>query len=255
MKKILSLSILLMLLLTACGASQASATNSTSQNNSGNSSLAPIAEYLVGILKLQGTPQAVTADQAAQLIPLWQTYQSLSASDSAAQQEMEALVTQIHDTLTPDQQKAITDMKLTRQDEFTLMQQMGVSFGGRGGSNGTQTAGGDIGGGRNGGGGFPGGGGGGGGGFTGGGDQGSQGGQPSPQQLATFQAQRAQGGGGSFANRIPTPLMDALIQYLQTTAGVPTSTPHPRPTPPALGTETPQAAATGTPQVISTAMP
>ena len=258
MKKLMPLSILLMLVLAACGTPKATVTSSNSQQGNsqqGNRSTGPLplaSELVIGTLKLEGTQNAITPAEAQQLIPLWQTYVSLTTSDSTAQQEVDALVSQIQGTLTPAQSQAITDMKLTRQDEFTTMQQMGISFGGRNGAtaNGTPQA-------RNGGGFGPGSG------FPGGGGNfgpGGNGQQASPQQIATFQALRAQGGGNrSFANRIPTPLIDALIQYLQKTAGVATSTPRafpfgtPQGTPQAPTTTAPQT--TETPQGIATATP
>jgi len=212
MKKLTTLSILFIFLLTACGASGGTSGGPSSPGNPAAQAV-PLAEQLaVGILKLDGTPQAITSDQAKQLIPLWQVYKDLSSSDTSSQQEVDALVTQIQETLTAEQNKAITDMNLTRQDVFDTLQQLGISFGGgrQGGAsaNGTQTP-------RNGGGGggFPGGDGGG---FPGGG--GGGGGQPpSAQQIATFQASGGAAGGGGF-NRIPSGLLDAVIALLQKVA-------------------------------------
>ena len=71
MKKIMILMVL-MLTLTACGA----ASNGTQQAAPGPQDVSlPIQEQiLIGTFKLEGTPQAVTAQQATQLIPLWQVY-------------------------------------------------------------------------------------------------------------------------------------------------------------------------------------
>lgn len=220
MKKAITLSILTMfaLVLTACG-SRASALG---QNN-GNAS-APLpesAKLLIGTLKLDGTPQAVTAQQAAKLIPLWQLYASLETSSTAASQEVDATVQQIQATMTAEQLQAINSMNITRRDEFTSLQQMGL---GQANASGTpQPGGGRSQGGFSGGGGFGGGGGFAGGGFGGGGFGG--GGNPgggqgtrnfNPSQIATAQAARAAGGG---ANRISPALIDALIQFLQKKAG------------------------------------
>ena len=72
----------------------------------------------------------MTAEQAAELLPLWQTMQVLSDSDTAADQEKEALITQIQETMTAEQMQAITDMNLTRQDMFAIMQEQGMAMGG-----------------------------------------------------------------------------------------------------------------------------
>ena len=184
----------------------------------------PLAEsLLVGTLKLEGTSNAVNATQAAALVPLWQAYAQLTGSNTAAQAEIDAVVSQIQTTLTPAQVSAITTMKLTRQDMFTEMSSLGLTNGG--GANGTPgfsftpRAGGGAGGaggfrgGGGGGGGFAfGGGGGGGGGVPGAGGAGGTTTRPTPNP--TQVALRAQ-----YANRIPTALMNALVTYLQKTAG------------------------------------
>ena len=219
MKKIvISVFVILMLTLTACGAASNGTQQAASTQQGGS---LPIQEQvLIGTFKLEGTPQAVTAQQATQLLPLWQVYKDLSSSDTAAQEEIDGLIQQIQDTMTPEQMQAIAAMNITRQDIFTVMQDQGITQArGQGQSSGSRSNG------QNGnGGGFvppdggpPGGfnGGGGGGGFGGG----QGGGSFTPEQIATAQAARAQGGGSFGFNRIPTGLIDALIQLLQTKAG------------------------------------
>ena len=182
----------------------------------------PLAEsLLIGTLKLQGTGNAVDAKTAAALVPLWQAYAQLTSSNTAAQAEVDAVVSQIQQTMTPAQVQAITTMKLTRQDMMTEMSSLGVTNGGASGTPGfsfTPRPGGGTGGaarGGGGGGGFAfGGGGGGGGGFPGGGAGGGTTGAARPTQNATQIALRAQ-----YANRIPTALMNALVSFLQKTAG------------------------------------
>lgn len=222
MKKTLSILLLTLmffaLILAACNTFGSQSSNSRSggnfSNNGNNTTPLPLAtQLLIGTFKLEGTPNAVTAEEAAKLLPLWQVYKDLSSSTSAAPQEVEALASQIQSTMTPEQTQAITDMKLTRRDMFDVMQKLGLAtgFSGTPRANGTPRAGGS--------GGFPGGGGGG---FPGGGGSGFNGGggggqNLSPQQLATLQARRSQNGAsdGQFA-RIPAPLFDALIKLLQT---------------------------------------
>ncbi len=221
MKKIvLPLLIMLTMILTACGASGGTPTGSVPNGNSNNQSnnqfsnqpLPVQDQILIGTFKLENTNNAVTKTQAADLLPLWQVYKDLSSSDNAAQQEVDAVVTQIQDTMTPDQMKAITDMKLTRQDLFKTMQDLGISFRPANASGTPQPRG-------QGQGNFPPGGfqgGGGPGGGQGGGQSFGNGQNLTPGQIATAQARRAQGGGGF--NRIPSGLMDALIKLLQTKA-------------------------------------
>jgi len=202
---------------TAGGGRGAPAANGTSAAAYLTQSL-PLAEsLLIGTFKLQGTSNVLNATQAAGLVPLWQAYAQLTNSTSAAQAEVDAVVTQIQQTLTPAQVQAITAMKLTRQDMATEMSSLGLTSTGANGTpgfSGTPRAGGGAAGGaRAGGGGFTGGGGGG---FTGGGVPGAggttSGAAATPN--ATALALRAQ-----YANRIPTTLMNALVAYLQKIAG------------------------------------
>jgi hypothetical protein len=223
MKKIILTSFMLLVLcLTAC--SPASSDTQVA-SDAANPELPITTQLVVGTMKLDGTEHEVTSEQAAVLLPLWQVYSELSVSDTAAQEEIDALVEQIQGTLTTEQMKAITDMQLTRQDTFALMQEKGINPGGGQGFSAEQIATAQAG--RASGGGFtpPDGGGfappdGGGfappdgaGGFPGGTGQGSGGESLSPEQIATAQAGRASGAGGP--NRIPTALIDLLIKYLE----------------------------------------
>ena len=126
MKKIMiSVLVILTLTLTGCGAAS-NGTQQAASTQQGES--LPIQEQvLIGTFKLEGTPQAVTAQQAAQLLPLWQVYKDLSSSDTAAQEEIDGLIQQIQDTMTPEQMQAIAAMNITRQDIFTVMQDQGIT--------------------------------------------------------------------------------------------------------------------------------
>lgn len=250
-KMIFPITILLTLafILTACGSSTGGSNNNQSNNQGGqgqnaagqgqannaggqgnNRPISPQMQLAVGIFKLEGTPQAVNAQEAAQLIPLWQLYGQLETSSSSAQQEVTAVFSQIKATLSTDQINAITAMNLTNQEAFTFMQQQGIvqagGFNGTPQANRTPRAGG--------GGGFPGGGGGG---FPGGAGGGGAGGTNlNPGQIATAQARRAQGGG--FSNRLPSGLLNALIKLLQSKVTPLASTPAVTPTT-AVSTDTP----------------
>jgi hypothetical protein len=215
MKKLtLTILTMLMLTLTACGA----ATNGTQPPAPGQQggSLPIQEQILIGAFKLEGTDGAITAQQAAELLPLWEVYKDLSSSDTAAQEEIDGLIQQIQDTMTPEQMQAITDMKITRQDMFTVMQEQDITQARTPGSGNRPNI-------QNGNGGDfvfvgppPG--------NPGGGEPerfpgGGQAGQSfTPEQIATAQAARAQGGGFDV-NRIPSGLIDAFIQFLEKKAG------------------------------------
>ena len=253
MKKIIlpiALLVTLAFVVTACGNSTGGNSNNQGgqgQNASGqgqgnNRPISPQLQLIVGTFKLEGTPQAVNAQQAAKLIPLWQLYGQLETSSSSAPEEVTAAFDQIKSTMTTDQINAINAMNLTNQEAFAFMQQQGIIQAGGFGFNGTPQANRTP---RAGGGGFPGGGGfgGPGGGGPGGGGQGLN-----PSQIATAQARRAQGGGNR--SRIPQALLDALIKMLQSKVpGSMTATPA------VTSTDTPSAISTDTPAAILATTP
>jgi hypothetical protein len=66
-----------------------------------------------GTLKLEGTPNAVTAEQAARLLPLWQALNALDDSSTTAVEESTAVQNQILAALAPEQVAAISALHLT----------------------------------------------------------------------------------------------------------------------------------------------
>ncbi|MBN2116009.1 MAG: hypothetical protein JW730_05550 [Anaerolineales bacterium] len=218
MKKLpLILFTIFILTLTACGgASNEADPASAPQGGPSAGALPATTQLIIGTLKLEGTAQTVTAEQAAELLPLWQTLQALSDSDTAADQEKEALIAQIQETMTAEQMQAITAMNLTREDMASIMQEQGMAMGNSQSSN---TRSGNSS--RNSGGGFGPGGGGppdemrmpAGGGMPPGGFGGeSQ--NLSQDQIATAQAARQ-----NSENVVPPMLINAVIEYLQEKAG------------------------------------
>jgi len=172
----------------------------------------------VGTLKLEGTDSAVDAQQAAELVPLWKAYLTLSGSDSAVQAELEALVTQIQETMTAEQARAIANMHLTAEDMAALMQELGISAtgGARGGdTEGSGSTAGGLARGGFGGGGFAGGG------APGGGmpDGGMPGGEmpagavPGGQEMTEGGAQMTR-----MQRMLLNPLIEALVELLEAKA-------------------------------------
>ncbi len=87
----------------------------------------PAASQLgLGIFELQETEYAVTAEQAASLLPLWQAIQSDSLQGDA---EINAVLKQIEGALTVEQLASIAGMQLTLQDMGAWMQKQGVNLG------------------------------------------------------------------------------------------------------------------------------
>src|SRR5512140_6761 len=85
----------------------ASGSGAGSSFRSSTRTLAPEAKLALGIIKLEGTPQAVDAKTAARLLPLWQLMVQLHSSSSTAPQEVTAVLDQIKSTMTPQQVNTI----------------------------------------------------------------------------------------------------------------------------------------------------
>jgi hypothetical protein len=216
------------LLLAACSRGTASDSDPAAAPQAFEAS--PEMELLVGTLKLEGTDQEVDAAQAQELLPLWKMLKSLASSDTVAQEEMDAVIEQIEASMTGEQMAAIDGMDLTPEETFALMQDLGLAMGPGAGSaadDGSNSySSGDIPAGSLPGGGEPPAGGfvvGGGGPPSGGGGPSFQGGGPgggffvddgqemTEEQQATAEALQA----NRPQMRLPIPLLDALITYLQ----------------------------------------
>lgn len=96
-------------------------------NNTGAAELTEDVKLMIGTMKLEGSANVVTSDQASALLPLWQAYQSLASSTTAAQAEKDALLKQIKGVMTAGQLKAIDDMKLKASDIQMQFQQRGFN--------------------------------------------------------------------------------------------------------------------------------
>jgi hypothetical protein len=77
---------------------------------------------MLGTLKLDEVGLAPDSAQASELLLLWQAYQSLATSDTAASQEMEAVLKQIQQAMTDEQLAAIGGMDLDSEDLRGLME-------------------------------------------------------------------------------------------------------------------------------------
>ena len=216
----------------AAGASTASPAGSLSESYTG--ALPAVTQLVLGSLKLDtgdsltgsGQNLSIDADEAGKLLPLWQAYQSLTNSDNTAEAELDALVSQIQDTMRPEQVQAIADMELTADDIGEVLQAQGPeSFGGGfEGRNGATAGGGNAGAGGFAGpppGDFPGGGPGGvpGGGVPGGGVPGGGFADASPEERATAIAERMAQDGGQAATFMTRGLLNQLITSLRIKTG------------------------------------
>jgi hypothetical protein len=113
----------IVVLVTACGgAAQATATPSGLSTNYVGA-LSVENQLVAGSVLLEDTELAIDKDQADSLLPLWQAFRSLSNSDTAAQAEIDALVTQIEEAMSAEQIQAIERMQLTSDDLASVLQQ------------------------------------------------------------------------------------------------------------------------------------
>jgi hypothetical protein len=80
----------------------------------------------MGTLKLDGTANAITPQQAKQLLPLWQALRSSVNIGGAGQAEVDALLAQIDQAMTAEQVTAVNAMKLTRDEMRAWGQEKGL---------------------------------------------------------------------------------------------------------------------------------
>jgi len=81
-----------------------------------------------GTIKLTDTSNAITAEQAKSLIPLWQAVISLSGDDTTASEELTAVQDQITAILNETQLQAIAEMQITNAELNDFYAQYGVSL-------------------------------------------------------------------------------------------------------------------------------
>ncbi len=79
-------------------------------------------KLILGTINLEETENAVTSEQAKELLPMFYVLKDLNDSDTAAQEEIDGLVNQIQETLTKDQINAIENMSLSMRDVFSAAQ-------------------------------------------------------------------------------------------------------------------------------------
>jgi hypothetical protein len=172
---LISVPIALLLVLTACSADSgglqpnaanpagdafantpanqpASSTNiAPDSNGAANASTPAMSDetrLIIGTFKLEGTDQAVTAEQAAVLLPLWNALKEIEGSstpqgnqppdtqpsnatpvdNSDTQQEIDADIEQIQGAMTTAQLQMIEDMQLTSQGIMNTMQEQGIAM-------------------------------------------------------------------------------------------------------------------------------
>jgi hypothetical protein len=179
------------------GLAPALAQEGTTLDTSYDNAVSVEMQLLLGTFKLVATDQAVTAEQAAILLPLWTELQTLTQSappaepgaapqtqDDATQAQIDDLLAQIQAVMTAEQIQAIADMQITQESAQTIMEDIGLMMGG-----GQQPPGGGA------------------------------GGQQPPSDNAQQPGGQPPSDGGPGGDMIQPGLFDALIQVLQKIAG------------------------------------
>lgn len=136
--------LLMVVLLSACGAAAAPTAASLAEAYVSSSLPATYADALpaatqlvLGIFRLEGTADALTPEQAAAQLPLWQALLSGAAQDGA---ETNAVLGQIEKSLTAEQLQAIAALQLTQEDLAAWVQEGGMAMRQPGGPGGTPGA-------------------------------------------------------------------------------------------------------------------
>ncbi len=213
MKKTLIISIFLILILAACGSQPAN--TEVTEPFADENALPAETLLMLGIVKLDETAQAVDADQASELLPLWKALRSLGEIETASQIEVDAVISQIQDTMTAEQMETITAMELSQENFAEVAEILGIEtgFGGRSGNmtpemqataQAVRESGEAPSGGQSPGGGLPG---------MGGGKGRAGGEELSPEARETAIAER--GGARGAGSGINPVFLDALIEFLE----------------------------------------
>jgi len=140
-KRFTLIALVLIVALSACTSAPAPAASTTTQDTytstaldtSYEGALAVRNQLALGTLQLEGTPNAITPEQAKALLMLWQALRATTQSSASAQAEVSALLGQIEGTLTADQLAAIKDLKLTQTTFQQWAAANGITIGAGGG--------------------------------------------------------------------------------------------------------------------------
>lgn len=87
-------------------------------------------QLVLGTLRLEDTPQKMSKEQAAKLLPFWQMLNSTSGIQDAA--EASAVLRQVEAAMTAEQLQAIKAMKLTMDDMMAWAQEHDLNMAFRG---------------------------------------------------------------------------------------------------------------------------
>jgi hypothetical protein len=125
------LTFMVILILVACSgkSSENNLNSDTSDLETVDYEMPDEMKLMLGTVRLDETEYAIDAEQAADLLPLWKTLRSLASSETAAQAEVDAVITAIQEAMTADQIGTIESMGLTMQDFAGVAEILGIETG------------------------------------------------------------------------------------------------------------------------------
>ncbi len=104
---------------------------STATLNTDYENAAPVQmQLIIGILQLEGTDQVITTEQATTLLSLLASLKDIAAGSDREQAQIDAIVSEAVSTLMDEQIQAITAMQITQETAMSLMQELGIELGG-----------------------------------------------------------------------------------------------------------------------------
>lgn len=112
------------ILLAACGAKDNS--TAATQASPAGSTLPDLPRLVAGTFKLIDSNTPINSEEANHMVILWKAYLELQDRDTTHPQEVSDLLKQINNTLTIEQQAAVTAMNLTFSDVMALAREQGV---------------------------------------------------------------------------------------------------------------------------------
>lgn len=77
-----------------------------------------VSQLIFGSLLLDETENAITAEQAQAMLPLWQLYQTMASEDTTAPEELNAIIQQISRLFAEEQLSAIAEMDFSNPMEM-----------------------------------------------------------------------------------------------------------------------------------------
>ena len=90
-------------------------------------------QFIVGVLKLKDTAQAVTADQAASLMNILSSLANTTPENTITEKTISTMMDQALAVLNGEQIQAISAMQITQESAKTVLQDLGLVMGGKDG--------------------------------------------------------------------------------------------------------------------------